>query len=158
MNMKKILGIIIILLSIDMTVNAQNKVVEPYVVQGDLSACESNAASFDTLANMLRSTDERLFVVARLGRGESSRELNRRRLYNVRTYFKGNWGIDAKRFLFAEGEKVEEEGRIEFYIGSNLIIVSLVKRGRDICVDCCDYPDLRYYGAGKRDKPKRSRQ
>ena len=158
MNMKKILRFIIILLSSGMTVNAQNKGIEPYVVQGDPSACESNAASFDTLANMLRSgIDERLFVVARLGKGENSRELNRRRLYNVRTYFKGNWEIDAKRFVFAEGDKIEGEGRVEFYIGSALIIVSLVKRGKDICVDCCDYPDSRYYGVGKRDKPKRSR-
>jgi hypothetical protein len=137
-----------------MIVNAQNKVIEPHVVQGDLSACESNAVSFDTLASMLRSTiDERLLVVARLGKGENSRELNRRRLYNVRTCFKGNWEIDAKRFVFAEGDKIEGEGRVEFYIGNDLIIVSVVKRGKDICVDCCDYPDSRYYGAGKRDKP-----
>ena len=159
MNMKKILLLIFTLLTIGVSVTAQSKVIEPYVVPGNLGACEVNAASFDNLANILRSTDERLFIVARLGKGESSRNLNRRRLYNVRTYFKEGWpNIDAKRFVFAEGGRVEGEGRVEFYIGSDLMQISLVKRGRDICVDWCDYPDLRYYGVGKKDKPKRSRQ
>ena len=156
MEMNKPLFLILILFSIGVSVNAQGKVTEPYVVPGNPSACEVNAASFDNLANILRSNDERLFVVARLGKGENSRELNRRRLHNVRTYFKDGWpDTGAQRFVFAEGDRVEGEGRVEFYIGSNLMQISLVKRGKDICVDCCDYPDPRYYGMGRRDKPRR---
>jgi hypothetical protein len=153
--MKKILLLIFILLAVGVPVNAQTNVIEPYVVPGNNSSCEVNAASFDNLANFLRSTDERLFVVARLGKGETSRELNRRRLHNVHTYFKEGWpNIDAKRFLFAEGDRVEGEGRVEFYLGSKLMQISLVRRGGDICVDCCDYPDPRYYGMGKKDKSR----
>lgn len=156
MNMKKLLLLTLVVSSIAVSVSAQSKIIEPYVVKGDPNACEVNAATFDNLANMLRSTEERLFVVARLGRGESSREFNRRRLYNVRTYFKENWpGVEAQRFVFAEGDGVEGEGRVEFYLGSHLMQISLAKRGRDICVDCCDYPDPRYYGIGKKDKPRR---
>ena len=140
-------------------VNGQGKAFKPYVVPANHSACETNAAAFDNLANMLLSSEERLFIVARLGTGESSVELNRRRLYNVRTYFKEGWpNVDSKRFVFAQGDRVEGEGRIEFYIGSHLFQISLVRRGKDICVDCCDYPDPRYYGAGKKDKPNRKRQ
>jgi hypothetical protein len=155
--MKKVLTLILILLAISPSVSAQSKHAEPCVVPASSGACEVNAASFDSLANILRSNDERLFVVARLGRGESSRDLNRRRLHNVRTYFKEGWPqIDVKRFVFAEGDRAEGEGRVEFYIGSMLMQISLVKRGGDICVDCCDYPDPRYYGMGKKDKSKRS--
>jgi hypothetical protein len=154
--MKKVLILILILLAVSPSVSAQSKHAEPYVVPSNSGACEVNAASFDSLANILRSNDERLFVVARLGKGESSRELNRRRLHNVRTYFKDGWPqIDAKRFVFAEGDRVEGEGRVEFYIGSVLMQISLVKRGGDICVDCCEYPDPRYYGMGKKDKSRR---
>jgi hypothetical protein len=107
----------------------------------------------------LRSGEQRLFIVARLGTGEVLRDLNRRRLYNVRTYFKEGWpNVDPKRFVFAEGDRVEGEGRIEFYVGSHLMQISLVKRGKDICVDCCDYPDFRYYGVGKKNKSKAKRQ
>jgi hypothetical protein len=154
--MKKILILILVQLAVGAHANAQSNIIDPYVVPGDNNACEVNAASFDNLANFLRSTDERLFVIARLGNGEISREFNRRRLYNVRTYFKENWPyVEAKRFVFAEGDRVNGEGRIEFYLGSKLMQISLVKRGRDICVDCCDYPDPTYYGAGKKDKSKR---
>ena len=147
---------IVIMLAISLPASAQTKPTQPYVVVGGTSSCEENAATFDNLANTLRSTDERLFAVARLGRGETSRELNRRRLYNVRTYFKLNWpNLEAKRFVFAEGDRAEGEGRVEFYIGSDLILISVVKRGGDVCVDCCDYPDPTYYGKGKKDSPKR---
>lgn len=154
--MKTILAIILALLSFHSSASAQNKSLEPVVVEGNASSCERNAASFDNLAGFLRSTEERLFIIARLGNGERSRDLNRRRLHNVRTYFKDSWPqIDPKRFVFADGDSVKGEGRIEFYLGSTLIQISYVKRGKDICVDCCDYPDLRYYGAGKKDKSGR---
>lgn len=116
------------------------------IVDSTPSACEVNAASFDNLANDLCSNNERIFIIARLGNGERSRDLNRRRLSNVRTYFATNWKIDPARFTFAVGSRVEGEGRVEFYIGSTFWLISYVKRGRDICVDCCDYPDRRYYG------------
>jgi hypothetical protein len=124
-------------------------------VESNASACEVNAASFDNLANILRSNDERLFIIARLGKGEWSRDLNRRRLSNVRAYFVTNWKIGVARFTFAAGSRVDGEGRVEFYVGSKLWLVSYVRPGRDICVDCCDYPDRRYYGAGKRDHSRR---
>jgi hypothetical protein len=139
--------------------SAQGTVAAPDIVQGDANACELNAASFDFLANTLRENGERLFVIARLGRGETSRDFNRRRLHNVRTYFSRHEKVDAKRVVFAEGEPSEGEGRVEFYVGSKLMLVSLVKRGRDICVDCCDFDDPDYYGFGKKkDKLKRRKR
>ncbi len=163
--MTKLLTLIFVLLISYKSLMAQSKTSETPVVKGDANACEINAAWFDRLANTLRENDERLFVVARLGKGEVSRDFNRRRLSNVRIYFQNNWKIDEKRMVFAEGEKIREEGRIEFYIGSKLMLVSLVKLGRDICVDCCGSLDLRYYGmtgktyyGRKKDKPKRRRR
>lgn len=119
--------------------------------------CEDNSAMLDMLANELRSSNERSFVIARLGRGEASREISRRRLYNVRTYLEVVWSIKPERLLFAEGEKVAKEGRVEVYVGSRLLFTSLVQRGRDMCVTCCD-ANPAYYGMGKRDKPSRRRQ
>jgi uncharacterized protein YjhX (UPF0386 family) len=158
--MKKLLPLVFVSLVTYEASLAQSTTIEPTVVPGNASACESNAAMFDALANILREdNNKRLFVVARLGRGETSREFNRRRLHNVRTYFRDGWqNIDAGRFVFAEGDRIEGEGRVEFYIGSELILVSLVRRGGDICVDCCDFPDYRYYGSGRRDRPRRRRR
>lgn len=157
--MKRAILTISMLLASQAVANAQSNEVEPLMtIEGNAASCESNAAAFDNLAAFLRSTDERLFVIARLGHGERSRDLNRRRLHNVRTYFKDGWPqIGAERFLFAEGEPISGEGRVEFYPGSKLIQISLVSRNKDICVDCCDYPDRRYYGSGKKNRSKRKR-
>ncbi len=155
-----ILLLIFIVLAACVPVLAQDKPTEPTVVQGDANACEINAAMFDYLANILRdNAAERLFVVARLGTGEASRDFNRRRLHNVRTYYKQAqvWNIFDDRFVYAEGDQVKGEGRIEFYLGSKLMLTSLVKRGRDICVTCCDFPYPEYYGFGKKEKRKRRR-
>jgi len=50
----------------------------------------------------------------------------------VHAYFATNWKIDPARFTFAAGSRVAGEGRVEFYIGSTLWLVSYVKPGRDI--------------------------
>jgi hypothetical protein len=144
--------ILVIFFSVRIISTAQTPVM---TVEANNSACEVNAASIDNVANVLRSTEDRLFVIARLGTGESSRDLNRRRLSNVSAYFLSNWKIDSSRITFAAGSKLNGPGRVEFYVGSTLWLVSYVKPGRDICVDCCDYPDPRYYGSGKRDHPRR---
>jgi hypothetical protein len=143
--MKPVIAIVIAHLFLHSLVSGQSKPLAQMVVEGNASSCESNAASFDNLAGFLRSTEERLFVIARLGDGERSRDLNRRRLHNVRTYFKDGWPqIDPKRFVYANGDPVEGEGQVQFYLGSTLIQVSLIKRRKDICVDCCDYPLWRW--------------
>ncbi len=148
--MKTILFIFIVLSS-SIYLKAQSDTVEPI-----LATCEDNSARLDSLGNDLTTTNELLFIIARLGKGEKSRELNRRRLYNVRFVLEARWKIDANRFVVAEGERVRSEGRIELYIGSKLTEILLIKKGRDICVTCCGDDD-RFYGLGKRDKLKRKR-
>jgi hypothetical protein len=136
---------------------AQTNPDEPRIIPGDANSCELNSAFLDLLSNDSRANpNDRVFVIAHLGHGEMSRNLNRRRLHNVRTYLSGR--IDANRIIFAESDPVNGDGRVEFYLGSKLIFVSLVKRGGDICVTCCD-DDPAYYGLGKRDRRrKRKRQ
>jgi hypothetical protein len=126
---------------------------QPVFPEIGLHNCEQNSALLDLLANELLSKEERAFVIARPECGENLRDLNRRRLYNVRTYLVER-SIDTKRLIFAEGERVEERGRIEVYVGSRLLFISLIKRNKDVCVICCS-PDPAFYGQGKMDKPKR---
>ncbi|MDQ6785572.1 MAG: hypothetical protein M3033_01960 [Acidobacteriota bacterium] len=147
----KIALVTIILFSSFVVLKAQNNTVEPI-----LATCEENSARLDRLGNDLTSNNELLFIIARLGKGENSRKLNRRRLYNVHFILKERWKIDANRFVIAEGERINSKGRIELYIGSKLTEILLVKQGRDICVTCCGDDD-RFYGLGKKDKPNKKK-
>jgi len=140
------------------TLTAQTKTAypKPYIAPNDANACEVNSAYYDLLIQTILSGNERLFVIARLGRGESP-DILRRRLHNVKSYFEGR--LKPERITFTQGEKFEGEGRVEFYVGSELTVVSPSKRNADLCVSCCgEYDDAKYYGFGKIDKPKRKRR
>ncbi len=117
---------------------AQDASNETHVVRADSGSCEVNSAHLDYLAQDFRSSGGRIFVIARLGDGESSRALNRSRLEYARFYLVLNRELNADRVVFAEGERVKGEGRLELYLGSKLYLVSLAKRNKMVCFFCCD--------------------
>jgi hypothetical protein len=117
---------------------AQQSSPEIGIVKGDANAGELNSAYLDKLANDQQSTNERVFVIARLGRGETARSLSLNRLKAARSYLVETRGIDKERVIFAEGERVAGEGRLEFYLGSRLMIISLAPRGKNVRLTCCE--------------------
>jgi hypothetical protein len=109
--------------------------------------CEENVLHLDILAELTTvegPPDGVLIVIARLGDGERSQELNRRRLYNVRVALMNNRRIDTQRLVLTSGDRVRGYGRVEFYLGGKLMGGLRVARGKDLCVACCDIDD-RYY-------------
>ncbi len=133
---------------------AQDSSNQTITVAGDANACELNAAHLDILIITARESKERVFVVAHLGKGETSRYLIHRRLHNARTYLSR---LGSEPVIIAEGERVDGQGRVEFFLGSKLIINALVSRNGDLCVDCCEGLG-HYYGWGKKDNLKTQRQ
>ena len=116
---------------------AQQTSTEPYIVKGDGNAGELNSASLDYLVNEHQSTGERFFVIARLGRGEKARSLNQKRLQSARYFLLEMKRLGKEQIVFAEGEPIDGEGRIEFYLGSHLKLVSLAERGKSVSLICC---------------------
>jgi hypothetical protein len=109
-------------------------------------SCEQNAAILDNMryvAAQGSGKDSLIIAVARLGNGETSRELNRRRLYNLGIYWK-EYDLPVKRLILTEGARVNGFGGVELYIAGKLFDVLLVNRGKDLCVVCCG-DDERYY-------------
>ena len=85
-----------------------------------------------------------IILIARLGKGEIKRELNRRRLYNVSFLYKEIFGIPTETIVVAEGERVDGYGRVEIYWNGEMIGALPVFKNKDIYVDCCGIDD-RYY-------------
>ena len=141
-------------ISIPEIASAQDSSNQTITVAGDANACELNAAYLDNLIIMARESKERVFVVAHLGKGETSRYLIHRRLHNARTYLRR---LAPESVVITEGERVDGQGRVEFFLGSKLIINALVSRNGDLCVDCCEALE-HYYGWGKKDNRRRQRQ
>ncbi len=94
--------------------------------------CESNISTL-SLAHQAANEGRLLFAIARLGDDEYKRELNRRRLHNVRVYLtEFDWKRDPKTLIIAEGERVKGYGRVELYVDGRLFDVIAVKRNSDL--------------------------
>jgi len=141
--------IILLLLSISITAYSQEQSEnsKPFDDSDSrLINCETYSADIDRMRSVFSELIEKsdyLILVARLGRGEKNRDLNRRRLHNVSERVKAA-GIEAKKIVIAEGERVPGLGRIEVYAGGRMVESLRVKRNQDICVECCG-PDERFY-------------
>lgn len=124
-------------------VAAQRKVdsgtVQPSQIEATPSNCEENISILGA-ATQAVAKDGLLIVIARLGDGERNRELNRRRLHNVRTYLSEYVHARApETIITAEGERVSGYGRIELYVGGKLFHVLTIPRNGDLLVGSCYY-------------------
>jgi len=96
-------------------------------------------------------------IIARLGNGECSRELNQRRLYNVQTFLSRYKTISAENIVVAEGEKARGYGRVEIYVGGKLLTTLTVLKNEDLMVDCCE-GDTNFYPGKDRLRPSNGKR
>ncbi len=126
---RKALSIIVITLIATSSFIAQNKEQsKPSIENGEF--CESVKAYLDYVA-VQSGKDKLIFLVARLGNGESS-TFNHRRLANVYRYLNYQRGIANERIIKAEGERMHGLGQFEVYVGGKLLVIFTFKRNKDI--------------------------
>jgi hypothetical protein len=114
---------------------------EVEIIPATARGCQRNTINVADLRAQIQTTEEKAFVIAHLGTGETNPRLNRRRLNDVKTEF----GLsDSPKIIFAEGARVHGLGRIDFYLGSELMSVTLLARNGDFCATCCDRKKLFY--------------
>ena len=118
--------------------------------------CEEHSAFLDVISQKAlvgEGKDGVVIAIARLGSGESSKELSRRRLENVRVYLLNR--LPEGKLIIATGERVNELGRVEMYLGGKLVETLLANRNKDLCVACCDIDESYYpYRKDKRRRPR----
>jgi hypothetical protein len=152
--MKLLLVLVLCLASVPGT-KAQNQSSSNPLPLQHPDNCEGNSARLDVVRNKSQAAGQSkvTIVVARLGTGEQSRELNRRRLYTIGSYLIA-MGLPPQRLVTTEGESVRGFGRIEIYVGGELVEVLSVKQCKDLPVGICDndLEDRRRYQLPRRAK------
>lgn len=104
-------------------------------------ACELNNLYIDLLVLEAKKSKERVFVIARLGKGERAR-LNWQRLEKAHFFLTNGKELPESQIVTAVGNNAASgSGRLEFYLGSKLLLVSEAKKGRNVCLNCCDSPN-----------------
>ena len=116
----------------------------PALAQGELprvherfdgTHCETTKSELDWLAT--RAGQEGFIVIiARLGTKEYSRKLNRERMQLLSEYLQNTRGVDAKRIVLGEGERVRGLGRVEIYLAGKLVMVFTINRNKDLARGC----------------------
>jgi hypothetical protein len=138
--------LVVIVLVCDATLIAQDPQPtlppsEVEIVPATARGCQRNTINAANLQALVSTTNEKAFVIAHLGTGETNPRLNRRRLNDVKTELALG---DSAKIVFAEGNRIRGPGRIEFYLGSELMSVSMLARNGDFCAACCDRKKLFY--------------
>ena len=108
---------------------------EPLIVGGttgvDGCYCESAKSDFDLIAQAANGEASNVIVIARLGKGEYSRSINRLRLSQLRDWLLMVRGYSPDRVVTAEGERSRGLGQVEVYLGGRPFIIYRMRRNRD---------------------------
>jgi hypothetical protein len=133
-----VLAFSFIFLAGDRHLVAQNSPYEPFIAASDSSG-EDTISILQGIRLDSVKQGERLFVVSRPGTGETNR-IGFVRLAAAKSFTLQTIGFPAETSIFTVGESVAGEGRIEFYLGSQLKLVTLAKRNKIPNLTCCqDY-------------------
>jgi hypothetical protein len=110
----------------------------PYSVTPESGAvCEMNGLYIDQLVQESRKSKDDLFIIARPGMGERY-GLSWRRLGSARFFLTDGKAIPAGRVVVGIGERTTDmRGRLEFYLGGRLFLVTVPPRGKLTCLTCC---------------------
>jgi hypothetical protein len=79
---------------------------------------------------LIYTTKNKAFIIAHLGTGETP-NMNRKRLACVKDLFGS--GFDPQKVILSEGRPMTGNGRIEIFLGSELMHVALFARNANIC-------------------------
>ena len=99
--------------------------------------CESNSHGLDKVLTEFESPDEQITLVAQLGAGERSRDLNRVRLATIRDYFIICAGVSAIKLILREGARTDLEGRVNVYRAGKLSKILLAGTRMNLCLKPC---------------------
>ena len=136
---------------------AQTPSAEPEVILANAERCQRNTINVTNLKQIARLENQKIFVIAHLGTGEKSSNLNRRRLKDVGAEFDQGGPMSRENLILAEGERVKGLARIDVYIGSKLQFISYIPRNGDFCSLCCNRREEFYKNWNRRRTRKKSR-
>ena len=80
--------------------------------------------------------DTTIILIARLGKGENTRKLNRERLRQLSDHMTENRGFSSGKIVTAEGERVNGLGQVDVYVEGKLHVIFKVKRNKDFAKGC----------------------
>ncbi len=132
MNMKALKLVIVLLAAYCIAAAQQNPATDTIPssqVETKPANCEFNISVL-TGAHQ-KAGDNLVIMIARLGAGETLRNLNTRRLHNARTFLTEFGQRAPQTIVTAEGDGVDGYGRVEVYVDGKLFHVLMIRPNDD---------------------------
>ena len=122
-------------------INAAGQTPQPkFTVESTVDACELNSFYLDELISEAKRSKEKIFIISKLSKKEKY-GINWFRLQSAQDYITTR-EIPVEQIVIAVGQRVSKEpGRLEFYLGSKLFLLSEGKINKLICLVCCRTPN-----------------
>lgn len=124
------------------TGNGQDKLESGTVPSSQIETkptnCEFNISVL-TGAHQAAGDAGLVIMIARLGSGEGSRELNLRRLHNASAFLTEFGHRNPLTIVTAEGQRVDGYGRVELYAVGKLFHVLMINPNDDLAVGACSF-------------------
>ena len=140
MNMKALKFVIVLLAGYCIAAAQQNPAtgtIPSSQVETKPTNCEFNISVL-TGAHQ-KAGDNLVIMIARLGTGETLRNLNTRRLHNARTFLTEFGQRAPQTIVTAEGDGVDGYGRVELYVNGKLFHVLMIGQNDDLAVGACSF-------------------
>lgn len=134
----KLMGLIQLICIVSIVVGMQGQSLDPKfrVASDEDGACELNNRHVDSLVKSLQEGNERVFIISR--RNVKERALvDSARISSAVSVLKVSKQVNTNRIVTGVGIPTSSNGRLEFYLGSELFLVSYAKRNKQICLTCC---------------------
>ncbi len=137
-----------------LSTNGQDPVLQKLGLGNGFGNCEINSATLDNVRSGAEEQNVTVIAIARLGKGEISRELNRRRLYTIRAYLSRR-GVRSEKLILTEGDRVGGYGRVDFYVEGKLFAALVADTYKDLPVgDCTENPYANPYYLPRKGKSR----
>jgi len=147
------LSLVLCALAAAMTGSGQD---QASIIMLESANCEVDESNFNVVrVDALKSLGENSFLIAiaRFGSTDKAQALNRQRLSATKEWM-SNAAFPINKLVLAEGERVNGNGRVEFYIGGKLTHVILPKPNMGLCTECCN-PRPEDFTSDRRKKRRR---
>lgn len=134
-----------------------NILLQPIKIVGQTIGdnCEQSSAKLVGVRTLFKDIDseQKIILIANLGRKERNSFLNKRRLFSVTAYLQ-MMKVEKNRIVTANTDKSTGLGKVEIYIQGRLVEIIYARRDADIPVGKCDndYEDNKRFQLPKKMK------
>lgn len=96
--------------------------------------CEFAQSTLSVIHNLAKGKN--IIIISRLGNGEVSNSLHKKRLSSAKKFYIDSWNRPADTIITASGDRVKGLGRLDIFLDGNYLDKILIGKNASLYVNC----------------------